>query len=223
MGPPGPPGNDGRPGMDMEDGEPGKNGEPAKLNYDPAALLPKDCPCTGVVVTIIISSSLFLLLPSYLDQRNLEAKGLVVLRAFLVRLENLANLEWTENWETMVLEVNPANQAMPANRDPRDQPVTKGRLYRRVLCHRDLLENQELMVRHQWEILFVIVHFNGVAFQDQSALSVRLVWLAKTASMVLLVLKVIWELQEKTDKRDPRANQVLRDHQGPKVISLRMI
>lgn len=133
-------------------------------------------------------------------QRNLEAKGLVVLRAFLVRLENLANLEWTENWETMVLEVNPANQAMPANRDPRDQPVTKGRLYRRVLCHRDLLENQELM--------------------DQSALSVRLVWLAKTASMVLLVLKVIWELQEKTDKRDPRANQVLRDHQGPKALAL---
>lgn len=133
-------------------------------------------------------------------QRNLEAKALVVLRAFLVRLENPANLEWTENWVTMVLEVNPVSQVMPANRDPRDQPVTKGRLYRRVLYHRDLLENQELT--------------------DQSALSVRLVWLAKMASMVLLVLKAIWELREKTDKRDPRANQVLKDHQGPKALAL---
>lgn len=46
-GPAGAPGVDGRPGMDMEPGEPGTNGAPAQLNYDPATLLPKDCPCTA--------------------------------------------------------------------------------------------------------------------------------------------------------------------------------
>lgn len=51
-GPPGPPGFDGRPGMDMDEGEAGKNGEPAKLNYDAASLLTKDCPCTGEDVNI---------------------------------------------------------------------------------------------------------------------------------------------------------------------------